>query len=858
MEVSRGSMLLINLLVAIVLAAVHWGFSDVDSGSLVLIVVSALMLFLASARLQRKAPSVMVAISLAVFFLLLIFLNLAYLASSAFTGNGITQQTFDHLSANSFKAGFDGWFWYQIGLAIIPIVFVFVWFFHRRKRASFNGGSNNRLENPITVKQSVLTGLCLVLSLVLHPATADIGKHYWYQAYYQGVDASLAKEYKRGHVSERQVSDALAKLKQKPPKNVVLIYLESYERAALDNTAYPNMANNLRKLESQGTKYGRFLQTHGTSHTIAGIVSSQCGVPFAATGGGGNTKNNGGGSYFMPHVQCLADVTKRLGYRNVYYQGGHLDFTRKRAFFSAHGYHQVAGYDEPWSDIAPENKRGWGFHDDVLYRLASEKIDELAALSNEQPFLFTMLTLDTHDASSGDKRMSKSCYDKGVSVYYDLREHAIQDQLYCSDALVGEFVKSLKQKHGDTLDIYIASDHLPHSISVIPSLRGEPNRELIFLKVAGNGDQPQVQQGRQLSHLDIAATILDEITEGQINRLGMGVSLWSDRSTLIEKYGIEVLDEKIKQSLPSLANMYWKYPNLENVNLAVDIAKKEVHVGEHSFPLPVAFQLDKNNEILSYHSTKIEEHLKVVTLSERIIYVDKCGVLNSYQPNDFGADQVCVMAGNLGADNLFMQPVDSKTGYTLSDFSAHLEQRYDIKKHIARLYERPSGKVQRVQSVASKAIHPIAEAVFSAGTNLDSNMVSNYWNVSKFEKFKGFKNHKRAEHKGLYLYEVNQGKVALLKVWSSCEDKNSAMARDVISGSSASEFVLMTGQKNLSCTSQKDTFEGTVFHQKIAKTAENETLIAYWNKDTDHYKSVSNSNGDAVELRLIDQSVYVN
>ncbi len=551
------------------LCLVHAFFSDNRALDLAAIGLSLFLLIKARQGLRSNKPNVgLVTLALASFLLVLV-LDLVFFVSSVFTGKGITQQTLDHLSFDSFQAGFNGWFDYFIGLALIPLLYLVAWVWPTVSR------------DKLTTSKSKMLFFSAI-AILIHPATYDLLKQKWRSIAYQGIDASLMSYYQEAQVTDKELSEARKSLANEHAKNVVVIYLESFERGALDQNLYPDLAPNLFRFEQQERTFGQFRQVLGTSHTIAGLVSSQCGVPYAAMGGNGNTRNTGGGNFYMPHTQCLADITAKLGYHNAYYQGGHLSFTRKGAFFSAHGYHEVKGFNEPWTDIPLKNRRGWGFHDDILFGFANQRIDELMRENTKRPFMFTLLTLDTHDAGSGKRSMSESCYKKGFSGYTKNREHQMQDQLLCSDALVGQFVDGLKQKYADDITIYLVSDHLPHGISELPSLKKLEDRELIFIEINGENE---INTSRVLSHFDVGATILEQLSHGHFKRLGFGVSARSSTSTLIEKFGLNELNKKIRQSLTALAKLYWRYPSLDENPISINLSNKELSIGASHFLL---------------------------------------------------------------------------------------------------------------------------------------------------------------------------------------------------------------------------------------------------------------------------------
>ncbi len=834
---------LASFIAAFALAIIHYSFSYQRTLDLFLILLSAWLIFAARVysrtRVKQNTSSWLLTASIAVLFASFWLLNAAYFAASVFTGQGITQHALDHFNPNSLQAGLQGWVTYYWGLILLPILFIAAWLLLPIL---------TRANSP---KKRATIFFVTVFAMILHPATYDLAKATWYAKLNQGVDPILMEQLRSGAISDSQIAKTNAKLKGKKRKNALVIYLEGYERAALNPDRYPLLAPNLRRLEQQSGRYGSFIQANGANHTIAGLVSSQCGIPYATTGGSGNLASHGGGDYYMPHVQCLADVTKKLGYRNIYYQGGLLDFTRKGAFFSSHGYDEVNGINEPWTDIPEENRLAWGFHDDLLFSLAQEKIDQLMQDDSDQPFMLTMLTLDTHDHYSTN-RMSQSCYERGIANYPGERhEHKIQDQLYCSDILVSEFVNKVLEKYPDEINIYLVSDHLPHAISTMLGAYSFETRELIF--IALNGVQNEGE--RILTHLDIGATILHDLTEGQLSGLGMGVALQSEPLTLIEQLGTETLNTKIDQNHSALADVYWRYPSLHKQTINVDVANREVKIGEASFPMPVAFQINREQEIESYYSFDIDRYIKTTNATDGIVYVDRCAVLANYQSNDFSDDEYCLLAGNLGAQTLYLDSINDNTDFSSNVFADFFDKPSNPERYRQRVFERASNTQQRVVATASSSIKPLAEVAFTAGAEADGLMVTNYWNLSLFEKFRGFRNHFAADKPGLYLFGIKAGRVELLHQWSRC-DQDSMDALSILNASEGTEFVAVTGTKLGSCINSSAIFENTPFAADLSSLDEHQHYVGYWRKDSNHYRAVFNREGESAELRLIDQDIF--
>ncbi|MFT6407613.1 MAG: phosphoglycerol transferase [Arenicella sp.] len=835
-----------SIAAAIILIIIHYSVTNNPLWQHALVGASLGLIVAAAQSLASSKPSSFwKKVFIVLLFLGFFVLDSIYLLSSVFTADGITEQALAHLNLQSFNSGANSELAnYHFAVAAIAALLIL---------ALFSVSSiTNRSAHGVSAKRSSLTFLPLALvAIALHPGSFDLSQHWWYSAQTGDTDVVLLDVIESGYIDKKSIENIVKQRSKAKKKSVVLIYLESWERAYLDQNTFPKLASNLAALDAREHTYGQFKSSFFAKHTIAGLVSSLCGVPYAATGGStGHVINNGAGDYYMPHVQCLGDITKQLGYHNVFYQGGDLSFTQKGSFFKSHGFDEVKGIHQLMPDVAEENRSSWGLHDDILFGLARERIDELAEKASTQPFLFTLLTLDTHDPY-GSNKTSRWCNRNGKSTYPGSKDHKIKDQVYCSDAVVGKFVQELRDKYADTVDIYLVADHLAHAHSLGPTLRNQKDRKLIFIGI--DDAQTKLKGNRSFTHLDIAPTILDQITNGFIRRMGMGVSVVGRGETLIEKFGDEPFNRKIRDNLRSLADRYWEYPSIVDSTLVFNQDTYELAFAGTSFPSPILFNLNEKNEISSYHSFAIHNYLTVSTDIGRVVSVQKCGDLAIYQANTHPKDDFCLMVGNLGSASLYLQPIVSGQPYSLQSLTNYLDQPASNSRLRERLFENPSASINSVASSASSEIRPLSRTQFITGASSTSRMVTNYWNLSLFEKFRGFKNYKAANKDGLYFFEVSQGRVELLNIWNDCSELQGDKLSSAMSQTSAREFVLMSGGVGLDCQGVQSNSQ---FNQQLSALRLGHSLIAHLNFDSGNYRYLKDQQGRKVELNLIEETLY--
>ena len=278
-------------------------------------------------------------------------------------------------------------------------------------------------------------------------------------------------------------------------KNVVMIYLEGMERMYSDEEVFPDLTPFLNSLSGSALQFDSIYQTRGTTFTVAGILSSQCGTPllFPSGPGGNDILKNG----FLQEGFCFGDILSSAGYRNVFMGGATTRFAGKGVFLSAHGYEEVLGLEEltPLMED-PTYLNNWGLYDDTLLNLATDKFDELAA-DPDQPFNFTVLTVDTHPS---DGTVSESC------TPYPSIDNNIFHAVHCTDQLVEKFITHLQQSPAwDNTVVLMMSDHLHMRNTGMDFYPPEYNRRL-FVNILNAGASGVVET--RGAHMDIAPTLL--------------------------------------------------------------------------------------------------------------------------------------------------------------------------------------------------------------------------------------------------------------------------------------------------------------------------------------------------------------
>ncbi|MBE0402681.1 sulfatase-like hydrolase/transferase [Halomonas citrativorans] len=329
--------------------------------------------------------------------------------------------------------------------------------------------------------------------------------------------------------------------------NLLIMYLESLERT-YSNEVFDDAYADLNTLGEQGLVFEGIRQMENTGWTMAGMIASQCGVPLMPAGLLHDTQFEPL-QKVVPGVDCLGDILSAQGYQLSYLGGASTQFAGKGLFYRGHQFNSVKGKEEFLPDMEdPEYLNSWGLHDDTLYDFTA---DEIRRLNEEDsgPWAVVNLNLAGH-APSGFP--SQTCQDRqgtfdGQDILYSVE---------CSAHEARVFIEQL-QREGllDNTLVVVLSDHLTMRVSVWDQLTAlDRDNTLIML---GDYIAPQ-RIRRDATMLDVFPTILEALGFTlNDHRAGLGVSLLSEKSTLVEVHGIETLNERLREET-ALQHRLWE------------------------------------------------------------------------------------------------------------------------------------------------------------------------------------------------------------------------------------------------------------------------------------------------------------
>ncbi len=331
-------------------------------------------------------------------------------------------------------------------------------------------------------------------------------------------------------------------------KNLIYIYLESMETtyASVEDggAQHANFIPQLTQLAKENVTFsdkadqlGGFHTPLGTGWTMAALLATTSGIPFSFPVGENGQNKMGRYEKFAKNLTTLGDILQEKGYAQMFLCGSDGDFGGRRMYFEQHGDYEVFDYFEAKdAGYIPENyKVWWGYEDAKLYDAAKSEITKMAA--GDQPFNFTMLTVDTHHI---DGYVCNQCGDRWGN--------RLANVLNCADGLLCSFVEWCQEQdfYEDTV-IVITGDH-PRMDTTLVSDVSSYDRTIYncFINAATEPKGSTIE--RVYTSFDLFPTTLAAMgfeIEGE--RLGLGVNLFSGEETLAEQLGYEYLESEISK-----------------------------------------------------------------------------------------------------------------------------------------------------------------------------------------------------------------------------------------------------------------------------------------------------------------------
>ncbi len=356
---------------------------------------------------------------------------------------------------------------------------------------------------------------------------------------------------------QKFIDPATAKITfPKEKQNLIVIFLESVETTFMTEEKggghstdliaelYDLAQENLNF--SHTASFGGATPLTGGTWTIGAMVSQTAAIPLQIPSGI-DDHNNYGQESFLPGVTSLSDILHENGYYQALMVGSDAKFGGRRQYYEQHGTDAIfdlfAARD---AGIVPHDRYvWWGMEDKYLFQYAKQELTNIS--QREEPFAFTMLTVDTHAWG-------------GYICDYCGNEHGEQyDNVYsCASKQIVEFVRWIQeQPFYENTTIVLTGDHLTMDNDYITRTIDSDYSRRVYNCFINSRAEASNPKNREFSTLDMLPTILASIgCEIEGNRLGLGTNLFSHAPTLCEIMGTEKFNEELSKRSVYYDNFY--------------------------------------------------------------------------------------------------------------------------------------------------------------------------------------------------------------------------------------------------------------------------------------------------------------
>lgn len=329
-------------------------------------------------------------------------------------------------------------------------------------------------------------------------------------------------------------------------QNLIYIVLESMETGFSEIVIDEEVVNLIPNLEYLAQNYTSFSnsnalgggrQLKGTTWTAASLSAQTSGIPIQMTNieSGYNEKNG-----YLPGVFTLGEVLVSQGYKNYFLAGSDANFGSRETYFKSHGNYEILDikHYKEIGVLEEDYNVFWGFEDAKLFEYAKHELLEIS--TQDEPFNFTMLTVDTH--------FLEGYTDLSCDFYYD---SAYANAIHCSDNKVYDFIKWIQaQDFYKNTTIVLTGDHHTMNHDFALNMVGVEDRSIynVFINAQFKNEALEYTKNREFSVLDMFPTTLAALgVDIDGNQLGLGINLMSGKETLIEKLSQEVLEAEFSK-----------------------------------------------------------------------------------------------------------------------------------------------------------------------------------------------------------------------------------------------------------------------------------------------------------------------
>ena len=404
----------------------------------------------------------------------------------------------------------------------------------RLRKVKFQSGAASRKRLPLAVP--VLLSLVLLICAAINIQLVD----------YLLDQKSSTELYERYYVDPDETKISFPEEK----RNLIYIMLESMEVSYLSKdlggALDQNLIPELYKLAEENTCFshsdspvGGFYTTSGATWTIGAMVAQTAGIPLKTPTEDVN-QYGAEGEDFLPGVTSLTSILDEEGYNQALMVGSDAAFGGRKPYFLQHGLDAVYDiYTARKDGIIPKDYFvWWGMEDKYLFEYAKQEITEMA--EEEEPFAFTMLTVDTHHVGG---YQCEYCEESTSGETYD-------QSISCSSRQVDEFVDWIQdQEFYEDTTIIIVGDHESMDNGYFERNVDEDYQRLLYNCFINADAETDNVTNRKFAGVDLFPTTLAALgCEIEGDRLGLGTNLFSEYPTLMEQIGFSHFDSELAKA----------------------------------------------------------------------------------------------------------------------------------------------------------------------------------------------------------------------------------------------------------------------------------------------------------------------
>ncbi len=327
-------------------------------------------------------------------------------------------------------------------------------------------------------------------------------------------------------------------------RNLIYIYLESMESTYYSKESggleEESLIPEIEKLAKENInfsntdKLGGAYSLFGSTWTAGAMTAQTLGIPLKIS-----VDLNSLSDYrdFLKGGYGIGEILEKEGYHNYLMLGSNAIFGGREKLYKQHGNYEIWDYNSAFDEGKVSKYIWWGFVDNLLFEFAKEKITNLA--HENKPFNFTMLTADTHFE---DGYLCPDCGNKYDEQYKNV--------IACSSKKVNEFVNWIKnQDFYENTTIVIVGDHLTMKNNFIDIPEGEEYDKTVVSIIINSAIDSDNTKNRKYCTMDLMPTTLGALgAKIDGDRLALGTNLFSNEQTLIEKYGLDYVEQEIMKT----------------------------------------------------------------------------------------------------------------------------------------------------------------------------------------------------------------------------------------------------------------------------------------------------------------------